>query len=74
MKLIHKTNTWKGHGKQNYYHNEYFEEGTKIIMYKINEFKSFDGKENKWNTVKNAVKFWDKSDINLPEWLKKKLK
>lgn len=73
MKLLHKTKDWKGYGKQNYYHNEYIEEGARIVKYKVNEFKTFDGKENVWKTVKTAVESWAKNDPNIPEWLLKKL-
>lgn len=33
MKTIYKTNQWKGHGKQNYYWNEYRFDGDTV--YKI---------------------------------------
>lgn len=52
MGLIYKTNSWKGYGKQNTYHNEYFDDGDIIRKVKVHLFKLFDGRENSWEREK----------------------
>ena len=47
--LLHSTREYKGSGKQNYYHNEYIDEGDRVVKYKCHEFRAFDGKENTWH-------------------------
>lgn len=73
MKKIYETQEWKGNGKQNYYHNEYRTDGDKVYKVKCNRRKFFDGKENNWETSEKVTDRWEKSDSNLPDWLKKLL-
>lgn len=74
MSTIYKTNEWKGHGKQNYYHNEYRDEGDSVTKYHCNRHKEFDGRENNWETSERKVESWNKSDTNMPDWLKNYIK
>ena len=70
-KNLYTTNEWKGYGKQNYYHNEYRQDGDVIEKVKCHRQKFFDGNENNWDTDEKVVDSWNVNDSNLPEWLKK---
>ena len=72
--LIYRTNEWKGYGKQNYYWNEYRQEGCEIRKYKCHRSKFFDGKENNWNTEEILEITWNIDDSNLPDWLRRYIK
>lgn len=72
-KTIYSTNEWKGHGKQNYYHNEYREDGDEIQKVQVNRQKFFDGDENNWETSEKVVESWNKDDDSMPDWLKSKI-
>ena len=69
MKKIYKTKEWKGYGKE-YYHNEYRDEGDKIVQYRCRRAKFFDGHENNWETDEKAVKSWKRNDSKMPAWLR----
>jgi len=72
-KVLYTTNEWKGYGKQNYYKNQYKLIGDKIVKYKLNRFKSFDGHESEWvHTAKEVASYAiDELDIAGLDWLKK---
>ncbi len=72
--LIYRTNEWKGYGKQNYYWNEYRQEGGEICKYKCHRSKFFDGRESNWNTEETLEITWRIDDSNLPEWLRRYVK
>ena len=67
---IYTTNEWKGYGKQNYYHNDYRLEDDKVVKYKCNRFKSFDGTENTWHNEEKIEDSWALDDPSMPEWLR----
>ena len=71
---IYMTREWKGHGKQNYYWNEYRLEGSTVRKYKCHRQKIFDGDENNWETDETLAEFWDIDDSNMPEWLRKHIR
>lgn len=69
MEVIYTTQERKGYGKE-YYHNEYRDEGDKIVKYKCCRIKFFDGNENTWETEEEVVESWEKDDPNMPAWLR----
>lgn len=73
MGLLHSTREYNGYGKQNYYHNEYVEEGDRVVKYKCHDFKSFDGKENSWHKERTVMDCWKKDDPDMPDWLRGKM-
>ena len=69
MSTIYTTNEWKGHGRQNYYRNEYRLEGGVVTKYKCHRWKFFDGDESTWEREEEEVDSWSVNDPNMPEWL-----
>ena len=67
--LLYRTNEYSGNGKQNYYHNEYYREGDKVVKYKCHRYKFFDGDENTWETDEHVENSWDLDDDSMPDWL-----
>lgn len=73
MKTIYSTNEYKGHGKQNYFHNEYRTNGDVVEKVRCQRQKFFNGHENNWETSRRVIDSWKTDDPNLPEWLKNKI-
>lgn len=69
-KKIYETREWKGHGRQEYYHNEYeLEDDKSISKYKCHRIKSFDSDGSYWDTGKEKVESWEQGDSETPSWL-----
>lgn len=71
FKTIYSTKEWKGHGKQNYSHNEYRTDGEEVVKYHCNRQRYFDGEESSWHESEKKVDSWNMDDPNMPDWLNK---
>ena len=71
--VIYTTNEKKGYGRQNYYWNEYRQEGNMVEKHRCHRQKFFDGHENDWERDEALVETWSTDDPNLPEWIDKYL-
>ena len=70
---IYRTNEWKGHGKQNYFWNEYRHEDNSVVKYRCHRMKFFNGDENVWEQEEKEEQSWEINDPDLPEWLRRYL-
>ena len=70
MSTIYTTSEWKGHGKQNYFWNEYRLEGGTVTKYKCNRHKFFDGDESNWEESETEVESWSVDDPSMTDWLR----
>ena len=68
---IYRTSEWNGHGKQNYYSNEYRREGNEVAQYRCHRYKHFDGHESEWLTDEKRMASWSVNDPSMPSWLRK---
>ena len=73
MSTIYTTSEWKGHGKQNYFWNEYRLEGGTVTKYKGNRHKFFDGDESNWEESETEFESWSVDDPSMPDWLREYL-
>jgi hypothetical protein len=72
-KTLYVTNEYSGHGKQNYYWNEYRLEDGEVVKHHCHRQKFFDGDENEWREDDVVMDSWSIDDPEMPEWLKKYL-
>ncbi len=70
-KLIYSTDEYKGYGKQNYYNNDYYQDGDEVTKVKHNRCKVFNGDENEWVESDNVIEKWKIDSPDMPEWLHK---
>ena len=72
-KTLYATQEIHGHGKQNYYWNEYRLENGEVVKHRCHRQKIFDGDESEWREDEKVIDSWTLDDPNMPEWLHKYL-
>ena len=68
-KKIYSTNEWHGHGKQNYFNNDYYLADNVVTMVQHHRQKVFFGDCSEWVDSDKIIKKWTLDAPDLPDWL-----